>query len=197
MVFGLKYLHDNKIIHRDLKPENILFSARNYKLPVKIGDFILHTSDSYTGNSTGFRGTSRYMAPEAYIHQFSFPADIYSLGLIIGDVFKLIPFSEEHFVSEIDGMEDIRKLIFNMTKKEAMERTQSLYEVMKVFDDLQLSSNSIANEVLGSSRNSRRLSSTVYYTPKAPPSLVFDSRLESYLGNGAFGIVLKAWSKVS
>lgn len=84
MVPGLNYLHNNKIIHRDLKPENVMFSKKMFTLSVKIGDISFRRiPDSVLINRVG---THDYMALEAFTDDNSFPADIFSLGLVIWEV---------------------------------------------------------------------------------------------------------------
>ena len=80
------------IIHRDLKPPNILVS---FDGKIKLGDFgeaVLHFTESMS--HTVRRGTTAYMAPEvcnAYTktYKYSTQADIYSLGVILQEMFEI------------------------------------------------------------------------------------------------------------
>ncbi|OXA45907.1 uncharacterized protein LOC118437851 [Folsomia candida] len=139
LITGLKYLHDNKIIHRDLKPENIMFSKGRYQLPVKIGDFghsrKIHSEESNTGGllTTGV-GTRSYMAPEVRHGNYSYAADIYSLGLIIWEVVqllgdkrnidfdKLVYDKKEELVEDHVIMIGIRNIIISMSRRTVEER---------------------------------------------------------------------------
>lgn len=151
MTSGLKYLHENKIIHRDLKPENVMFSKSMFQLPMKICDFGLsrsiHLSESQSCSSllTSRVGTQDYMAPEAFFNSYSFPADIFSLGLVIWEVVQLIPFSkrtqlfrdlvydkDELLVAQFEGMDELRDVILNMTKKKVSERKHCLGAVLMI-----------------------------------------------------------------
>ena len=68
------------IIHRDIKPQNIFVSENG---DYKLGDFGIAKTIEKTSGGTKI-GTYKYMAPEVYNNQpYSFPADIYSLGLVL------------------------------------------------------------------------------------------------------------------
>jgi serine/threonine protein kinase len=87
---GVHYLHKNNIIHRDLKPENILLTDGINGSFVKIADFGLAKVYDKKELNTKDRGDVRYMAPEVIRSQKYDPrADIYSLGIIIQDLFGI------------------------------------------------------------------------------------------------------------
>jgi hypothetical protein len=86
---GVHYLHKNNIIHRDLKPDNILLNDGINSF-VKIADFGLAKVHDKTKLNTKDRGDVRYMAPEVIRSQkYNLKADIYSLGIIIQDLFLI------------------------------------------------------------------------------------------------------------
>jgi mitogen-activated protein kinase kinase 1 len=79
---ALGYLRSKHILHRDLKPSNILISDKG---EVKVCDFGLaaHLSESSDERSTG-TGTLKYMSLERLkAKPYSFPADIWSLGMLL------------------------------------------------------------------------------------------------------------------
>lgn len=82
---ALVYLHGRQIVHRDLKPENILITRNGSN--VKLIDFGLSDSDDYDALKQP-AGTRYYMAPEALLPggQLDCRADIYSLGIIMGEM---------------------------------------------------------------------------------------------------------------
>lgn len=86
---ALQYIHSKQIVHRDLKPSNILITHNGYN--VKLIDFGLSDCDDY-GILKLPAGTRKYLAPE----QLTTPRgldcriDIYSLGVIIGEMAALL-----------------------------------------------------------------------------------------------------------
>ncbi|BDA48249.1 Mitogen-activated protein kinase kinase 3 [Coccomyxa sp. Obi] len=80
---GLSYLHRYKhMVHRDIKPANILLDLSGV---AKIADFgISAFVDNTMAVCHTFTGTVTYMSPERINSRpYSFPADIWSLGLIL------------------------------------------------------------------------------------------------------------------
>jgi serine/threonine protein kinase len=88
---GVDYLHKQKVIHRDLKPNNVLITDGMSGRFVKIADFGLATIHEFDGQShTKYKGTIRYAAPEVMSsRKYDTKADIYSLGVILQEVFKI------------------------------------------------------------------------------------------------------------
>lgn len=85
---ALDYLHKKQIVHRDLKPSNILITHNGDN--VKLIDFSLADAD----DSLLLKhpaGTRRYLAPEVLEDvPLDCRADIYSLGIIIGEIATLL-----------------------------------------------------------------------------------------------------------
>lgn len=87
-VVGLAYLHDNNISHRDIKPSNIF--VRNQT--VKIGDLGLaklthEPSGSISDDDSSAVGTFLYTAPEVKSGQYEEWCDVYSLGVVLVEMF--------------------------------------------------------------------------------------------------------------
>src|SRR5262249_20207803 len=82
---ALALVHGQGAVHRDLKSDNILIDRRGV---VRVVDFGLAAyTDSRLGFVPGAMGTFIYMAPET-VHGRSTPAsDIYSLGLLLYELF--------------------------------------------------------------------------------------------------------------
>ena len=82
---ALQYLYSKQIIHRDLKPDNILITHNGNN--VKLIDFSLSDCDDYSILKLP-AGTRYYLAPEALQPDITLDlrADIYSLGMIIGEM---------------------------------------------------------------------------------------------------------------
>lgn len=85
----LKYIHARQIVHRDLKPSNILITADGDS--VKVIDFGVSDTASYA-ILKGPAGTRAYAAPELMAGEnVDSRADIFSLGVIIGQMNSLLP----------------------------------------------------------------------------------------------------------
>lgn len=82
---ALHYLHQKQIVHRDLKPSNILITHNGNN--VKIIDFGLSDQDDYEILKLP-AGTRHYLAPEVlqFNGKLDSRSDIYSLGVIIGEI---------------------------------------------------------------------------------------------------------------
>jgi serine/threonine-protein kinase len=82
---GVALVHAQGAVHRDLKADNILVDRRG---TVRVVDFGLAAfADPGLGFAPGTMGTFTYMAPET-LHGRSTPAsDVYSLGLLMYELF--------------------------------------------------------------------------------------------------------------
>ena len=82
---GLAAAHEHGILHRDLKPANIMIDGRGR---AKITDFgLAGFADTISGDEVR-AGTPLYMAPEQSAgREVSVRSDIYSLGLVLYEVF--------------------------------------------------------------------------------------------------------------
>ena len=88
ILYGLKYLHDNKIMHRDLKSAN-LFLMKNGT--VKIGDLNVSKLIKYGMAHTKI-GTPYYASPEIWADKpYDYKCDIWSVGCIIYEMCQLRP----------------------------------------------------------------------------------------------------------
>ena len=88
ILYGLKYLHDNKIMHRDLKSANLFLMKDN---TVKIGDLnvskITQGGMAYTQTGTPF-----YASPEIWADKpYDYKCDIWSVGCIVYEMCTLRP----------------------------------------------------------------------------------------------------------
>ena len=82
---GLSAAHDRGVLHRDLKPANVMIDGRGN---VRITDFGLATAIRDQGSSDSLVGTPAYIAPEQRQRaETSIRSDIYSLGLVLYEVF--------------------------------------------------------------------------------------------------------------
>lgn len=81
-LWGLNYMRHEKRLHRDLKPNNILCSTDG---SVKLTDFGISSElKSSMAMAKTMLGSTLYMSPERLRNEsYSFPADMWSIGLTI------------------------------------------------------------------------------------------------------------------
>lgn len=125
-VQGLAYLHSKGVIHRDVKPNNIFV----HNGVVKIGDMGLATQspriaaagelvsssgrndDDYsTASKTSQVGTFLYTAPEVATGQYNEKCDVYSLGVVLVEMFS-------KFSTGMERVEVLGKLLRSENEKE-------------------------------------------------------------------------------
>jgi serine/threonine-protein kinase len=141
---GMAAAHDRGVLHRDLKPANVMLDGRGR---VKITDFGLARLTTEQEGSDARIGTPAYMAPEQLAGgQVTEQSDIYSLGLILFEVFtgkrayaadsvaelmkireRSSPLVPSTIVPDIDPV--VEQVIQQCLKKEPQERPQSVLAV--------------------------------------------------------------------
>src|SRR5216684_3616909 len=92
LVQAIAYIHRRGVIHRDLKPTNILLDEQDGQIYVRLIDFGIATVQGHAASppltTAGHEiGTIAYMAPER-LNGIAAPSnDIYSLGVILYQMF--------------------------------------------------------------------------------------------------------------
>jgi serine/threonine-protein kinase len=82
---GLAAAHEKGVLHRDLKPANIMLDGRGHVLITDFG--LAGLADQLQGAEVR-NGTPAYMAPEQLAgKEVSIRSDIYSLGLVLYEIF--------------------------------------------------------------------------------------------------------------
>jgi serine/threonine-protein kinase len=82
---GMALVHAQGAVHRDLKSDNILVDRRGV---IRIVDFGLAAyADRRLGFAPGSMGTFTYMAPETLLGRSTPASDVYSLGLLMYELF--------------------------------------------------------------------------------------------------------------
>lgn len=161
IITGLKFMHDKNLIHRDLKCNNIFLDEYER---AKIGDFGLAKILEQSEDANTLCGTIGYMAPEVCKNMpYSFPADIWSLGVILYELITLEPpfksknsnmLSTVHNICEVepsplpeDYSEELTNLCYWMLKKNWEERptTYDLIATDYLQDELHLMKKEILN----------------------------------------------------
>lgn len=86
VALAITYLHDNHFLHRDIKSMNILVTE-DYEC--KLTDFgtakLVNERQNYNTLNTG---TPLWMAPEVKQGFYNFSADVYSMGLVLYEIFE-------------------------------------------------------------------------------------------------------------
>jgi hypothetical protein len=91
---GVLCLHQHNIIHKNLNLSSILLKKQeNGEFSVKIADFCLYNLQEFAEKShSQDRETAGFIAPEVvYSKIYDKKADIYSLGIILQQIFKIDP----------------------------------------------------------------------------------------------------------
>ena len=87
LVSAIRELHKHGIIHGDIKTNNTVFHKNNIHL-IDFGTAYRHT-DNYLEVDIECRyGTHGYMAPEQYSYKMSYKSDIYSVAVIIIEIWN-------------------------------------------------------------------------------------------------------------
>jgi serine/threonine-protein kinase len=99
---GLASAHDRGILHRDLKPANVMIDGRGH---VRVTDFGLAGLVEEIQGLEVRSGTPAYMAPEQLAgEEVSVRSDVYSLGLVLYELFTGSP------AFEASSAEELRRL---------------------------------------------------------------------------------------
>jgi serine/threonine-protein kinase len=99
LCLGLGAAHEAGVLHRDLKPANIMIDGRGR---VRITDFGLAGLAEELADERAVAGTPAYMAPEQLRDgTVSTASEIYSLGLILHEVFTGRRVFDTHNVQEL------------------------------------------------------------------------------------------------
>jgi len=110
ILFGLKYLHDNKILHRDIKGANILVDERGIVKMADFGHSKLLTNDKTAYEKTLARGTPLWMSPETIKGKPGRKADVWSLGCTIIEMLTGLPPWQEM----LDKVGHIQQLMYQV-----------------------------------------------------------------------------------
>src|SRR5262245_18061541 len=127
---GLSAAHERGVLHRDLKPANIMIDGRGQ---VRITDFGLAALAAEIPLSDLRSGTPAYMSPEQKAgKEVTISSDIYSLGLVIHEMFTGKPrvnaqSTPSEMVKELDPA--IERLILRCLEEDPKRRPNSALNV--------------------------------------------------------------------
>lgn len=85
MVQSVAWLHESRVIHRDIKGDNFLMDHQSIEHPscrIYLSDFGTVTSVLPDHRLTRKCGTQTYWAPEFYDLNYSFPVDLWAIGIV-------------------------------------------------------------------------------------------------------------------
>jgi alpha-tubulin suppressor-like RCC1 family protein/serine/threonine protein kinase len=146
----LNYLHKQKppIIHRDLKPANILVTDGMNGRFVKLCDFGLAAVHEFDNQSYSSRtGSLKYMAPEVKSgRHYNTKADIYSLGIIIQELFNI---SDTSITNTSTFKNIFSKLNQLISKNKSLNTTYSnLFQIYKRMKSEKINSRPNCEQIL-------------------------------------------------
>jgi serine/threonine protein kinase len=89
LLYGIYFCHTSGIIHADLKPENILLNG-NMERVADLGISQWYTYKRHLGTLRKIIQTITYRAPEVFMYDrnYSYPADVWSIGMIYLELIK-------------------------------------------------------------------------------------------------------------
>jgi predicted Ser/Thr protein kinase len=142
---GLAAVHERGVLHRDLKPANIMLDEQG---EVRITDFGIAALAEELDQREAMAGTTAYMSPEQLEgHELTTKSDIYSLGLVLYEIFsgkrafeaatlpELIrlrrsdttPTSLGELVPELDPL--VERVVFRCLERDPAKRPASALQV--------------------------------------------------------------------
>eukprot|EP01126_Amoeba_proteus_P066244 TRINITY_DN9545_c0_g1_i1.p1 TRINITY_DN9545_c0_g1~~TRINITY_DN9545_c0_g1_i1.p1 ORF type:complete len:227 (-),score=46.22 TRINITY_DN9545_c0_g1_i1:4-684(-) len=84
---GIESIHSKNIVHRDLKSMNILLDSKGTAKIADLGCSRVIREEARLTLTMGV-GSPLWMAPEVHSRSYSFPADVFSFGVVTFEVFN-------------------------------------------------------------------------------------------------------------
>jgi len=167
---SLTDLHENHgILHRDIKPENMMWDVVTNKASLidfgcagKRGGQNLEIAD------VSKRGTAKYQAPEIDFEvmmkrdrKYSEKTDIYSMGIIVGELLSIIKNSEND-----PSYQQLKQLQASLTNPDPVSRPKAKEAVEKISAIIQSMANTQSNQVTNMAKVSQMLPGQEVESPK-------------------------------
>lgn len=122
----IKACHDNSIVHGDVKPANFVLKRRN-RNPLFSADPALLASTWLTAIDFGCSqltegvarfnkrtGTPVYMAPETFERNYSWESDMWSLGMMLYQLFaRRFPFWDTYAACKSSKLDEVQQLVMS------------------------------------------------------------------------------------
>lgn len=96
LINSIQNIHSKQMVHCDLKPENLVIGNGDITIIDLGASQYMMNQIFIDGSDKWIRGTPGYMAPEIEKKQIYYESDIYSLGVIIVDIWSKINWGETY-----------------------------------------------------------------------------------------------------
>ena len=83
---AVAFLHGKNFVHKDINSHHVLFLEDFSRVVLSGHNMSKSLSDSKHGISSAKRGECHWMDPECYVRKYCMESDVYSLGVILGEL---------------------------------------------------------------------------------------------------------------
>ena len=195
---ALKYLHSMtpKVIHRDIKPSDVLIKYFDDRAQCKLCDFGFSKILEKESSNTSAVGTSGYRAPEILTNNYNEKVDIFSLGIVILELFG----NSDRFLnvdSKIQNKYENLKSVINKMIYSPPEDRPSAVDILYLKSEWTIEPNDEVTKqvyrVKMDKSNSllKFLEFRVISQTNGNGSIISDINLTDEIGHGGFGTVYR------
>ena len=146
---ALKHLHSltPKVIHRDIKPSNVLIKYHNDHAQIKLCDFGLAKILDKESSNTSDIGTSGYRAPEILTNIYNEKVDIFSLGIMILELFDNTDRFQNVENKILNKYKNLKSVINKMIYSPPNERPSALHILNEKSEWIIESNDDVTNQI--------------------------------------------------